>query len=65
MIQFLKYGISSISLDLYGEILRLNKSHTNHTIQIPPRKTTLIHLEKNLYRKIYKREIFVKIFSNN
>ena len=58
MIQFLKDQMSSISSDLYEEILKPNKSHTNCTIQIVPCKTTLIQLEKDLHRRIYKREKF-------
>ena len=38
MIQFLKDRMSSISSDLYKEILKLNRSHTNHIIQIVPCK---------------------------
>ena len=39
MIRFLKDRMSSISSDLYEEILKLNKSHTNCIIQIAPCKT--------------------------
>ena len=38
MIQFLKDRMSSIFSDLYKEILKPNKSHTNHIIQIVPCK---------------------------
>ena len=41
MIRFLKDRMSSISSDLYEEILKPNKSHTNRIIQIVPCKTTL------------------------
>ena len=51
--------LSSISSDLYKEILKTSKSHTNHIIQIVLCKTTLIQLEKDLYRRIYKGERFV------
>ena len=63
MIQFLKDWISSTSSsDLYEEISKSNKSHTNHIIQIVLCKTALIQLDKDLYRRIYKRERFVKTF---
>ena len=39
MIRFLKDRMSPISSDLYEEILKLNKSHTNCIIQIVPCKT--------------------------
>ena len=39
MIQFLKERMSFISLELYEEILKPNKSHTNRIIQIVPCKT--------------------------
>ena len=65
MIQFLKDQMSSISSDLYEEILKLNKSHSNHMVHIAPCKTALIQLEKDLYRRIYKRERFVKTFCSN
>ena len=39
--------MSSISSDLYEEILKLNKSHTNLIIQIVLCKTVLIQLEKD------------------
>ena len=48
--------MSSISSDLYEEILKSNKSHANHITQIVPCKTALIQLAKDLYRRIYKRE---------
>ena len=59
MIQFLKDWMSSISSDLYEEILKPNKSHTNCIIKIVLCKTALIQFEKDLYRRIYKRERFV------
>ena len=65
MIQFLKDRMSSITSDLYQEILKLNKSHTNFITQIVLCKTALIQLEKDLYRRIYKRERFVKTFCSN
>ena len=65
MIGFLKDWMSSISSDLYEEILKPSKSHTNRIIQIVPCKTALLQLEKDLYRRIYKRERFVKIFCSN
>ena len=66
MIQFLKDWISSTSSsDLYEEISKSNKSHTNHIIQIVLCKTALIQLDKDLYRRIYKRERFVKTFCSN
>ena len=65
MIRFLKERMSSISSDLYEEILKPNKSHTNRIIKIVPCKTALIQLEKDLYRRIYKRERFVKTICSN
>ena len=51
MIRFLKDGMSSMSLDLYEEILKRNKSHTNRIIQIVPCKTALKEIRaKNLNR---------------
>ena len=44
MIRFLKDRMSSISSDLYEEILKSNKSHTNRIIQIVPCKTSLSSL---------------------
>ena len=53
MIRFLKDRMSSISSDLYEEILKPNKCHTNRIIQIVPCKTALsMALEK--YPKITK-----------
>ena len=46
MIRFLKDRMSSISSDLYEEILKPNKSHTNRIIQIVPCKTALTVLCK-------------------
>ena len=57
--------MSSITSDLYEEILKPNQSHTNRIIQIVPCKTALTQLEKDLYRTIYKRERFVKTFCSN
>ena len=65
MIQFLKDRISSVSSDLYENILKTNKSHTYRIIQIVPCKTDLIKYEKDLYRRIYKRERFLKTFCSN
>ena len=42
MIGFLRDRMSSITPDLYEEILKSNKSHTNHIIEIVPYKTALI-----------------------
>ena len=42
MIRFLKDRMSSISAELYEEILKPNKSHTNRIIQIVPCKTAFI-----------------------
>ena len=64
MIRFLTDMMSSTSSDLY-DILKPNKSHINHIIQIILCKTALIQLEKDLYRRIYKREGFVKMFCSN
>ena len=61
MIQLLKDQMSFIPSDLYEAILKLNKGHRNCIIQIAPCKTALIQLKKYLYRKMYKREKFVKI----
>ena len=52
--------MSFIPSDLYEEILKLNKSQTNCILQIVPCKTTLIQLEKDLYREIY-REFYREI----
>ena len=41
MKRFLKDRMSSISSDLYEEILKPNKCHTNHIIKIGPCKTTI------------------------
>ena len=54
MIQFLRDWMSSITLDLYEEILKPNKSHTNHLTQIVLCKTALIQLEKDSYIRICK-----------
>ena len=57
MIRFLKDRMSSISSDLYEEILKPNKSHTNRIIQIAPCKTALRLFEtvgNELRRKIKK-----------
>ena len=57
--------MSSITSDLYGEILKPNKSHRNRIIEIVLCKTTSIQFEKDLYRRIYKRKRFVKTFCSN
>ena len=62
MIRFLKDQVSSMSSELYEEILKPNKSHTNRIIQIFPCKIALIQLEKDLYSRIYKRERFAYIW---
>ena len=51
MIRFIKDRMSSISSDLYEEILKLNKSHRNSIIQIVPCKTPFRRLIilKNVY----------------
>ena len=41
MTQFLKDRMSSISSDLYEEILKPNKNHTNRIIQVIPCQTSL------------------------
>ena len=41
MIRFLKDKMSSVSSHFYEESLKLNKSHTNRTIEIFPCNTTL------------------------
>ena len=56
MIWFLKDQMSSISSDLYEEILKPNKSHTNYITEIVPCKTTLVQLKKDLYRRIYEKK---------
>ena len=57
MIRFLKDRMSSISSDLYEEILKPNKSHTNRIIQIVPCKTALSQDELVVYqRKTGKNE---------
>ena len=63
--QFLKYWMSSIFSDLYEDIFKPNKSHKNCITQIVLHKTILIQLEKDLCRRIYKRERFVKTFCSN
>ena len=45
MIRFLKDRMSSISSDLYEEILKPIKSHTNRIIEIVPCKTALTFAE--------------------
>ena len=65
MIRFLKDCVSSFSSDLYEEILKPSKAHTNHIIQIVPCKTTLMQNQKDLYRRIYEGERFVKTFCSN
>ena len=65
MIRFVKDRTSSISSDLYEVILKPNKSHTNRIIQIVPCKTTLTELEKDLYKRIYRRERYVNMFCSN
>ena len=55
----LKDWMSSVFSDL-NEMKRLNKQESNKSYytKIVPCKTTLIQqLEKDLYRRIYKREI--------
>ena len=65
MMRFLKDRKNSIFSDLYEEILKPNMSHTNRIIQIVPCKPVLIQLQNDLYRRIYKRERFVKTFCSN
>ena len=65
LIRFLKDGMSSITSDLYEEILKPNKSYTNHVIQIVLCKTAIIQLGKDLYGRIYKRERYVKALCIN
>ena len=60
MIQFLKDMISSISSDLYDEILKPNKSHTNRIIQIVPCKTALI-LIQTFFKVFIHHEIIYSI----
>ena len=57
--------MSSITSDFYEEILKPSKSHASHIMQSVQCKTIVIQLEKNLYRKMYKRERFVKTFCRN
>ena len=57
--------MSSITSDFYEEILKPSKSHANHIMQSVQCKTIVIQLEKDLYRKMYKRERFVKTFCRN
>ena len=56
MIQFLKDQMSSVFSDLY-EMKKLNKSHKSYYAKIVLCKTALIQLEKDLCKRIYKREI--------
>ena len=65
MIQYLKGQISYITSHLYEDILKPNKSHTNCIIQIVLSKTALNQLEKDLHRRTYKKERFVKTFCSN
>ena len=57
MTQFLKDRISSISSDLYEEILKPNKSHTNRIIQIVPCNTPLILIQTFL--KVYTHHAII------
>ena len=59
MMAFLKDRVSSIFSDLYEEINQIR------VIQIFPCKTALMQLEKDLCRRSYKRERFVKTFCSN
>ena len=52
--------MSSIASDLYEEILKPNKSHANCIIQTVSCKTTLIQVDKDLYRKIYQKRKICK-----
>ena len=64
MIRFLKDRMSSISTDLYEEILEPNKSHTNRIIQIAC-KTTFI-APNGLFRnteRFFEKIILVDNFS--
>ena len=56
MIRFLKNWMSSISSDLYEEILKLNKSHTNRIIQVVLCNTALIQLEKDCIEEFIKEK---------
>ena len=56
MIRFLKNWMSSISSDLYEEILKLNKSHTNRIIQVILCNTDLIQLEKDCIEEFIKEK---------
>ena len=64
-IGFLRHWMSSITSDLYQEILKPNKCDINRFIQIVSCKNALIQLEKVLYRIIYKRERSEKTFCSN
>ena len=55
MIGFLRDRMSSVTSDMYEEILKPNKSHKNCVIEIFPCKTALT----------YKRERLVKTFCSN
>ena len=55
MIRFLKDRMSSISPDLYEEILKPNKSHTNRIVQIVPCKTTLSFLIFTIVEAVVRR----------
>ena len=57
MIRFLKDSMSSISSDMYEEILKPNKSHTNRIIQIVPCKTAL-RVALSLELEIFSEERF-------
>ena len=46
MTQFLKDRMSFISSDLYEDILKLNKSHTNPITKIVPCKTVFRYMVK-------------------
>ena len=48
MIRFLKDRMNSISSDLYEEIVKPAKSHTNRIIQIVPCKTAFTYVIVNM-----------------
>ena len=68
MIRFLKDKMSSVSSDLYEEVLKPNKSHTNRIIQIVLSKTAfktmvmvLAATRETLMMKI-KKSIIIRFF---
>ena len=64
MIRFLKDRMSSISSDLYEEILKLNKSYASCIIQIVPCKTALRLISKFMTWWTWQQIITIHILPN-